>query len=565
MSMQVNQINSSGGAGTATATAPSTSVNGCDVSGDLLEAEFVDPSLSMSTTLPANKEVRIQLALQYFKQQQQRDLPSQNTSMTIGGVHRSATGGHAPRPKQSLRQIAMFFQIPKSTLYDRLKNSKKQRSTSNSVGPTTKTVPKVRVASNSNSNSTSHLIQMKLDPAREEQLFLYLRKVCLAYGNLPNLVQLKFLVSQEIKHITLGRKWVSNFIKRHNDQIIYGWEVFHNPIKFEDFKKWKNQFTFLWIWFVPLLQEIMRKCMSNGEVFYYLVRVPISYEVLASCFIGFKVDPDMTLGLAFEPELVTFRNNNSSLMHKEERIKTLNGILQKCYRKLPHNAKLVVFEGFNDQYHWDFEDCIRLVNPENFIALPWGRHILSRLIEFGPELVRIYDPQTVKLSWNETHFKLQDIKTELKMFMSLSTDTSSAIDISLPALSATSAPPSRPIDIELQATNTAATAAVSVDDDEDENNDDNGDNENDNDNDAASVAVAILEHQSAATHTAAATATTSPPIACTDALPQQLKDIVATIDDHEDQLYNNLRDPNSKVILNNIFNRLRSVVDNDTS
>ncbi|AGO12729.1 AaceriADR261Cp [[Ashbya] aceris (nom. inval.)] len=533
--MEVNQTSSGAGGGSGGMAGERT--------GTAVDGGLVDPTLSLGPTLPANKEVRIQLALQYFRQQQRGNVPLE----ADGAATNAAVNGL--RPKQSLRQIAMFFQIPKSTLYDRLKNSaKKQRA----VVPA-KVVPpsKTRATVASSPSNVSHLIQMKLDPTVEERLFLYLRKVCLAYGNLPNLVQLKFLVSQEIKHITLGRKWVSNFIKRHSERIIYGWDVFHNPIKFEDFKKWKNQFTFLWVWFVPMLQGMLRKCMDNGDDVYYLVRVPISYEMLASCFICFKIEPELRLTLAFEPVVVTFRHNNTNMMHKEARIKTLNNTLYKCYQQIPSSAKLVIFEGFNDQYRWDFEDCIRLINPDNFVSLPWDRHILTKLIEFGPELVRMDDPNTVKLSWNETHFRLQDIANELKLFMAQSNEAI-ASDVNLPALpdqtEESADAGTRAIDIELH-------GSTSIDDG------DSPDDDEDADSAAADVAVAILGHSPPLQRTPSTERASADP----QTMHAQLKALVATIDDHEPQLYNNMADPASKVLLNNIFNRLRAMVSDDAS
>ncbi|AMD21743.1 HFL113Wp [Eremothecium sinecaudum] len=566
--MELNELDT-GRNGNTPAETVSTGPGSNVLPNDVLNSNSVDPSLSFNSTLPANKEVRIQLALQYCKQQQQRELKSQSTS--IGDSPKYS--GDAPiahsRPKQSLRQIAMFFQIPKSTLYDRLKNSKKRVSRDDidsvsgnassfvsAVGAMPNDGGKRRSGSLTSPNTASHLIQMKLDPALEEELFLYLRKVCLAYGNLPNLVQLKYLISQEVKHITLGRKWVSNFIKRHNSRIIYGWDVYHNPIKFEDFKKWKNQFTFLWIWFEPLLQNTIRKCVNDGHAFYYLIRVPISYELLGSCFLCFKVSSDFKFSLVFVPEVITFRDNSSNMLHKEERVKILNRTLHSFCQRIPSDTKLIIFEGFDEQYRWELESCVQLVNIDNFVALPWGKHILMRLIDFGPELLSMNGPNNIKLSWEENRSSWPDIETDLKVFMTVSTDTSStAAQLGIPSLPDFSPTANKSMDIEIN-------AAASDDEDHHQQHRASG---------AANVGVTLMgqsnDHNpsTAAAAVAAAAATnaqkqTSP---SSSHLQEQLKSIVTVIDEHERQLYNSMASQSSKVLLNTIFNRLREVVGDD--
>lgn len=431
---------------------------------------MIDPNLSIRAPLPVGKELRIQLALQYLRQQEQQII-TDSTPINITANR---------KPRQSIRQIAMFFQIPKSTLYDRLKSKKIQLQSVKTNNDEPKSSNSDEFDLHNRISVTSHIPQMKLNPKLEDSLFNYLKLVCLSYGNLPNLIQLRSVVESKIgPEIPLGRKWVNNFIKRHSHKILYGEDSTLNLIRFGDFKKWKNHFSYLWRWVVPLLQDKIRNIASNNH-FYYIVRVPMTNGVLASCFLCFKISKELKFSLFNKPEFVVFRNN-SELMDKQQRILLLNQALVKLYTNIPvEETKLIIFEGFDDNYHWSLEDCLKSINPNIFISLPWCNQIIANLIKLTPHIIQMDSRHIITLELSAEHLDLDAISNEFGNFMNLSIDLKS-----------------------------------------------------------------------------------NEPLSQDPSLREQILLIIEAIEKHESQLYQDLNNPLSRIILNDIFNKLKLTVTNE--
>ncbi|CCH59705.1 hypothetical protein TBLA_0B08900 [Henningerozyma blattae CBS 6284] len=223
--------------------------------------------------LPTNKEDRIKQALKLMENEE------------------LAFNNGKKIKKHSIRQIAVFFKIPKSTLYDRLKNKLPsqitiQQSTLPTSTPTSTTLKKNSIS--------SHRLQMKISPERELKLIEQIKLLCQIMGNILNPTQIKnfIITSLDDNQIILGKKWVHNFIRRHETSIIYG-SLNHNNnnIQLINLRNSRNHFPYLWKCFVPLLQSVLNKNVS----FYYITRSSINKKNLSSIFTCFEISIDKSL------------------------------------------------------------------------------------------------------------------------------------------------------------------------------------------------------------------------------------------------------------------------------
>lgn len=413
------------------------------------------PGQTAKELLPTNKEERIQLALQFIKQQEN----------VLANSHDEGNG--IRKQKHSLRQIALYFQVPKSTLYDRLKN---------------KTV----------NINRAHIQQMKLTPQLESQFLTKLNLLSRSYGNIPNLTQIKDVISANIGTVSLGKKWIHNFIKRHENAVIYGCLSGDNNITLGNFKSFKNNYDYLWECFVPLLQK---KVKQQKEPFYFIVRTTLDNSSLSSVFNCFKASPDLNMEISTPAQVVIL---NDELMTKEERVRELSKVLISIYKQCELKCSLVLFEGFDDTYHLDLLECDTVVDKHKFLTLPWGKQIFHKplFLQFQPILERFLHDEgfrVIQLPLEETSLDLSTMVQSLMQTMQ------------------TKFPQNQTLAVDVTVTNSSPR-------------DDNSAN--------------IFEHTALS----------------------QLQSVIDVIDKNEAQLYRDLVDPGSKVILNDIFTRLRSLV-----
>ncbi|GAV51793.1 hypothetical protein ZYGR_0AF02640 [Zygosaccharomyces rouxii] len=368
--------------------------------------------------LPTNKEDRIKQALEFMRGERQAFAADKNIK------------------KHSIRQIAMFFQVPKSTLYDRLKNKSIDSQVNDGriyVGPTYSV------------SSRAHSQQMKLSPEKEVALLDQLHHLCHALGNTLNLTHIRDFIVSLVEGISLGKKWVHNFNRRHDDAVIYGTNSSHYSIRMFNSKSSRSNFDNLWKCFVPLLQERVRQ-IPPSQPFYYITRACFHQASMSSIFTCFKIMPeDTSISLLCPPKVIIFpdyfgkvylqlrdlkhdenhfrdvdedvedqssasssiisesngrgdrmakdhnnidhnRINSQEKLQKEFKQKKLNEAFQRIYAECcsqgsnQDDVPLVIFEGFEDRYNWDPLTCRSIVVLGKFLALPWNQQVLQKFV-----------------------------------------------------------------------------------------------------------------------------------------------------------------------------------------
>ncbi|GAV46768.1 hypothetical protein ZYGR_0A03630 [Zygosaccharomyces rouxii] len=368
--------------------------------------------------LPTNKEDRIKQALEFMRGERQAFAADKNIK------------------KHSIRQIAMFFQVPKSTLYDRLKNK--------SVDPQVSD-GRIYMGPAYSVSSRAHSQQMKLSPEKEVALLDQLHHLCHALGNTLNLTHIRDFIVSLVDGISLGKKWVHNFNRRHDDAIIYGTTSSHYNVRMFNSKSSRSNFENLWKCFVPLLQERIRQ-IPPSQPFYYITRACFHQASMSSIFTCFKIMPeDASISLLCPPRVIVFpdyfgkvylqlrdlkndenhfrdvdedvedhssassssvsesggrgdklekdhsnvdhnRINSQEKLQKEFKHKKLNDVFQRIYTECcsqgsnQDDVPLVIFEGFEDRYNWDPITCRSMVVLGKFLALPWNKQVLQRLV-----------------------------------------------------------------------------------------------------------------------------------------------------------------------------------------
>ncbi|QLQ78059.1 hypothetical protein HG537_0A03060 [Torulaspora globosa] len=363
-------------------------------------------SENFNEPLPTNKEERIQQALEFMRNEKHAHAADKNIK------------------KHSIRQIALFFQVPKSTLYDRLKNRAllpgNDKAGNAVVGSPVSTY---------SMSSRAHSQQMKISMEKEEMLLQQTRKLCHALGNTINLTHLKDFITSLADGVSLGKKWVHNFTRRHDNDLIYGTLSSRFNVRVSNSKNCRCNFEYLWRCFIPLLQETIKK-LPQDEPFYYITKTSIHQPSMTSIFTCFEVKPrDLSITLFGEPHLVMFPDyfgksytqrdlgkdpttsimnghenidhenlrdsdpttehimNRHEKLQKHHKIDKLNtvfaGIYEHCCSSSnvnPGTVPLVVFEGFNDRYNWDPLAAKDMVHLGRFLAVPWNQQIFQPLI-----------------------------------------------------------------------------------------------------------------------------------------------------------------------------------------
>lgn len=243
-------------------------------------------SENFNEPLPTNKEERIQQALEFMNSEKQ------------------AHGSDKNIKKHSIRQIALFFQVPKSTLYDRLK-SKSNDLNANSIIkllPPHNSSPKPHALS----ASRSHQQQMKLSIEKEDILLSEVRNLSHAYGNTLNYTQIREFIMSLVNGISLGKKWIHNFTRRHDEFIVYGTYNSRFNVKMKRSKSCRCDFDYLWRCFIPLLQEKIRS-LPQDKPFYYITRTCIHQSSMSSVFTCFEIIPnEMSIKSIMPPKLLIF-------------------------------------------------------------------------------------------------------------------------------------------------------------------------------------------------------------------------------------------------------------------
>lgn len=241
-------------------------------------------SENFNEPLPTNKEERIQQALEFMRSEKQAHAADKNIK------------------KHSIRQIALFFQVPKSTLYDRLKNK-------TSMNLDDDTIDKAAFNSPSSAysiSSRSHSQQMKLSLEREEILLTQVHSLCHTLGTTLNLTHIRDFIISLVDGVSLGKKWVHNFTRRHDDAVIYGTSKSRYNVKMLNSKSCRCNFEYLWRCFVPLLQATI-KSLPQDKPFYYITRTCIHQPSMSSIFTCFEIIPNgMSIKLFSPPEVIIF-------------------------------------------------------------------------------------------------------------------------------------------------------------------------------------------------------------------------------------------------------------------
>lgn len=267
-----------------------------------------------SEPLPTNKEDRIQQALKLMKTEEDAFNMGKNVK------------------KHSIRQIALFFKIPKSTLYDRLKNrtpttiNNSLNMHSNTNTNKSKSIEKKNELKNINKNPlSSHRLQMKLSPEKEQELLTKLKTLCHLTGNILTPGQIKkFITTCLDDDTTLGKKWVHNFLRRHDNDIIYGSSQILPNVQISNARNSRNHFSYLRKCFIQLFEEKL-KILPNDTTFYYIVRSCLDQKNMSSIFTCFEISiTEMKITTKFKPIIVLFPRFIEKTKNKSSTTTTTN-------------------------------------------------------------------------------------------------------------------------------------------------------------------------------------------------------------------------------------------------
>lgn len=283
--------------------------------------------------LSSNKEERIKQAVYFMITEEQNRLRDNSIK------------------KHSYRQVSLYFKIPKSTLYDRLK----YKNVANVDNGTTTEIPnEIRYKTkhgfdgshsksafnnemekdgsqnafvnsgigdlNHEYNSKSYRKQMKITPDKEKQLIDNVRLLCHAMGNIMNRTQIKACVKSLTDDIPLGKKWLQNFMNRHKDSVLYGIESGPIHVTTKNINNGRNNSAYLWKCFVALLQEKVKN-LSRNQPFFYITRTCIHRQSRSSLFTCFKIDSsNYSIDLLFSPKVIIFPDyfNNRPYMNIQD-------------------------------------------------------------------------------------------------------------------------------------------------------------------------------------------------------------------------------------------------------
>ncbi|QEU61287.1 hypothetical protein KDRO_E01600 [Kluyveromyces lactis] len=450
--------------------------------------------------LPEGKEERIRLALDFIREQHSKEGTdnSEHDNKPKKDVLKLSKYGKKRRP--TIRQIALHFQIPKSTLYDRMKadqGQKRQRTitkantaagqSDESSGENNEQDLQMQLG-NQTTKTYTHLSQMRFSPEAESDMVRNMQGYVLAYGNLPLISDLRECIPSPTRAVHLGNKWITGFIRRHGEETIYGTmgEGVLNA-KFKDFRQWKNKFSQLHDLFLPRLQSKLKRC----DQFHYVCKyVPHgSNKANKMIFFALKVkiqqinagtEKDVTISWLCEP-ITRELSPISPEEAKEQFLQDLNSILKHIDAK---STDLVVLEGLTQTEHWDWSQCLELVKMYKLngklYTVPWGNDLLTNCLNKDNNIAATFEK--------------------------ISQDSNSAV---------------------------ATKDMVNF----------------------ASVSVMLKE--------IITNATPLPAVAANESLTQRdaIRQLIRTISENESRLYREIQDPDARVTLCNIFNQARLLED----
>lgn len=524
--------------------------------------------------LPTNKEERIQQALNFMKTDS-IDTSTNNDNSTTN-----------KNKKHSIRQIALFFQVPKSTLYDRLRNKVMPTADNNTPASniinSTKTIHRIEKPAHLRITNTnrSHIQQMKLSPEREENLLYEIRNLSHSLGNTMNTTQMRSVILSSIHGVPLGKKWVHNFIKRNINSIIYGSLITNNSnlaITVANSKNSKNNFEFLWNCFLPLIHDIFSESFDNRPII-YITRTCFHEPSMSSLFTCFEIYPETrTIKLISTPKAIIFPDyygksysrligtndiesdnevdiRNSIKPQRTFKITKLNELFSQIYTDCcskfksdnNENDPLVLFEGFQDNYNWDPLICEKMVNVNKFLSVPWNKIIFQDLIL--SQLQNILNNVAQKVSTTATQLSSMQLDLDqIKLkFEPLQEKLSSIINNNQHITQDTN--------IELNIPNDDNTTVDIV-----ENNDTLNEFVNENPQQSHHDDIHNDLTTTKLTEDQFISTTTSANI-FEDATLSQLQDVITVIDRNESMIYRQLHDEHSKETLKDIFNRIKNII-----
>ena len=381
--------------------------------------------------LPVSKEERIKLALSYIKEQYGGDDPNlmcvDNNNSKANGI--KATKYDKAQGGPTIRQIAMYFKIPKSTLYDRMKayrGQKRQRAPTRmrartrtqtqaqAQAQTQAQVPGIPINLSSIKKQQqqfeemdpiqkefTHTSQMKYSPEMELLIVRNIQGYVMAYGNLPLISDLRECISLITRTKTFGNKWISGFIRRHADEPIYGNTGTTVPnATFKDFKLWKNKQSQLNTIFLQQLQKRLCICDRFQYLCLYEIRqadpaTGVKHVILALDVKILETDSgkkDVSVELLCDPVVVDIGAvalpNLDSTSHPGHPGDPLLHLLHSVLKYIPaEETQLIILEGLTHLEHWRWSQCIELVTKyklnNKLFAVPWGNHILAKSLQYS--------------------------------------------------------------------------------------------------------------------------------------------------------------------------------------
>lgn len=523
-------------------------------------------SENFSEPLPTNKEERIQQALEFMRNEKHAHAADKNIK------------------KHSLRQIALFFQVPKSTLYDRLKNKVTltiDEKISVNGGPA--------LANSYSVSSRAHSQQMKISLEKEELLLIQTHNLCHALGNTLNLTHIRDFITSLVDGVSLGKKWVHNFTRRHDNSLIYGTLSSRFNVRMVNSKNCRCNFEYLWRCFVPLLQENI-KSLPQDEPFYYITKTCVHQPSMSSIFTCFQISPaNLSIKVYGKPHLVIFpdyfgksclqrdtpmgngpeneaidheglRDEESALdlkVNKQEKLQKQHKIdkLNEAFTKLYANVciknqtdsslpPLVIFEGFNERYNWDPLICKDIVHLGRFLAVPWKQQIFQQSI--AKQLINLVDNvargssilgvqlSEMDLALDHVELDLTDFSAELNQLLQMPTEAT-------PPSEETQEPPQ---DSDLNVFTSSLRSPPPQDHDVENN----------------FLSKATQEHHQEKEQRQQPIETAASANIFENSTLSQLQDVIHLIDTNESELYNELAEPSSKATLMDIFTKIKGIL-----
>ncbi|CDO95085.1 unnamed protein product [Kluyveromyces dobzhanskii CBS 2104] len=357
--------------------------------------------------LPIGKEERIKLALAFIREQYgNKEHTASFDKDNQPNPNELKLAKTEKKRKSTIRQIALYFQIPKSTLYDRMKadqGQKRQRTVVNRsrvIPPATESkqytdvddeLQAIQLVERQDPAKVyAHTSQMKFSPEEESAIVHDIQRYMLAYGNLPLISNLKDCISNATSAVPLGNKWISSFIRRHAEESIYG--NTDNRVanaKFKDFKQWKNRFGRLYDVFLLQFQLKMKKCSQFQYICRYTPNGPgtVSTKMMIIA-LDVKVrqsevhsENEVQISWLCEPRIAelnlpaTNETNELFLQHFTSILELVD----------VNTTDLVILEGFTPTEHWDWSQCLQIVEQHNLkgklFTVPWGNRLLSESLK----------------------------------------------------------------------------------------------------------------------------------------------------------------------------------------